>query len=151
VNGVTIALLLRVKGFVKFNTMTKEKRMPKWEDVLNSLENPKYKWRTLRGVAEQLNSSQEEILKILNEHEDEIIKSSIPAGTGEDLYTTRRHYRRMTPVFDKILSSVTGTVTSSSSSSSSTSSSSSSSGSSSSSSHNTRPSSSSTSKSKGKK
>ena len=95
--------------------------MPKWKDVVQALENPKYKWRTLRGVAKQLKSSEEELLKLLTEHENEIIKSAIPAESGEELYTTRRHYRKMTPFIDKVYSSFTGTVTSSSSSSSSSS------------------------------
>ena len=87
--------------------------MPTWESVRESLENPKYKWRTIRGVAKQLNCSQEEILKILAQYKNEIIKSSIPAESGEELYTTRSHYKRTTPFFDKALSSVTGTITAS--------------------------------------
>ncbi len=101
--------------------------MPKWEDVVQLLENPKYKWRTIRGVAKELNSSQEEILQLLAKHENEIIKSSIPAESGEGLYTTRRHYQLMTPLFYRFISSFAGNVTSSSSSSSSISESSSSS------------------------
>lgn len=87
--------------------------MPTWESVRESLENPKYKWRTIRGVAKQLNCSQKEILKILVQHENEIIKSSITAESGEELYTTRSHYKQTTSFFDKALSSVTGDITAS--------------------------------------
>ena len=99
--------------------------MPKWEDVVSALEDPKYIWRTVRGVSKQLNASQHKIQDLLAEHASEIIKSSIPAESGEELYTTRRHYRRMASPFDKIASSLTQTVSSSLSSSSSSSSSSS--------------------------
>ena len=99
--------------------------MIEWDDVVHALENPKYKWRTVRGVAKRVKGSEDEVLQVLNEHANEIIRSSIPAESGEDLYTTRRHYKRMTPFFDKVLSSLTGTVVSSTSSSASSSSSSS--------------------------
>lgn len=82
-----------------------------WESVKKSLENPKYKWRTIRGVAKQLNCSEKEIFKILAQNENEIIKSSIPAESGEELYTTRSYYKRVTTFFDKTLSAVTGSVT----------------------------------------
>ena len=88
-----------------------------WEDVVTSLENKKYKWRTVRGVAKELNVTTEDILKTFAEHENEIIKSSIPAESGEDLYTTRRHYKKTSSLIDKVLTSITGTVTSSSTSS----------------------------------
>ena len=93
--------------------------MHKWEDIVLALEDPKYIWRTVRGVSKQLNASQHEIENFLADHASEIIKSSIPAESGEERYTTRRHYRRMVSPFDKIASSLTQTVTSSSSSSSS--------------------------------
>lgn len=87
--------------------------MPTWESVRESLENPKYKWRTIRGVAKQLKCSEGEIFKIFAQNVNDIIKSSIPAESGEELYTTRSHYKRVTSFFDKTLSSVTGSVTAS--------------------------------------
>jgi len=97
--------------------------MLKWEDVVRALEDPNYKWRTVRGLAKQLHVSESVIQPLLAEHAEEIIKSSIPAVSGEELYTTRRHYRQMTSVWDKLASGVTQTVSASSSSSSSSSSS----------------------------
>jgi len=78
-----------------------------WDEVVKALENDKYKWRTVRGVAKQLDASQQEIMSLMTQHLDEVIKSAVPAETGEDLFTTRRHYRRKASALDKITSSVT--------------------------------------------
>jgi hypothetical protein len=84
--------------------------MLSWKDVSAALENNKYIWRTLRGVAKELKTTQEEVLQIITENASEVIKSSVPANTGENLYTTRKHYRRKASFFDKITSSMTSTV-----------------------------------------
>jgi hypothetical protein len=92
--------------------------MPDWDDVKKSLEDSHYKWRTIRGVAKETGLSPEEVQKLLTAHSDVIIKSSIPADSGEELFTTREHFRRMQSPFVKIASSLISRVTSSSSSSS---------------------------------
>jgi hypothetical protein len=95
----------------------KEDTMPLWDDVKKSLEDCRYKWRTIRGVAKETKSSPEEIQKLLAKHSDVVVKSSIPADSGEELFTTREHFRQMqTPIF-KIASSVTTSVIGSASSS----------------------------------
>jgi len=95
--------------------------MPKWEDVVQALEDPRYAWRTVRGIARQLKATKEEIQDILDKKAEEVVKSSIPANTGEELYTTRRHYNQEASSFAKFTSGVTMTVTSSTSGSTSTS------------------------------
>ena len=84
-----------------------------WDGVKTALENDKYKWRTVRGVAKELNANAQEIMSLISKHLDEVIKSAVPAETGEDLFTTRRHYRRKASPFDKITSSLTVSVSSS--------------------------------------
>lgn len=91
--------------------------MPTWEDVKKSLEDRRYKWRTIRGIAKQTGTSPEEIRKLLATHADLVIKSSIQAESGEDLFTTREHFRRMQSPFVKLVSSITTSVSSSASSS----------------------------------
>lgn len=92
--------------------------MPQWDDIRKSLEDKKYKWRTVRGVAKEVGADEEEVRRILGENSSEVIKSSIQAETGEDLFTTRAHYRKQQSPFVKIASSLSGRVSSSSSSSS---------------------------------
>jgi hypothetical protein len=84
--------------------------MPTWEDVSAALENENYEWRTLRGVAEDLNTTEEEVLRIITENASEVIKSSAPAETGEALFTTRHNYRKKASFLDKITSSITSNV-----------------------------------------
>jgi hypothetical protein len=91
--------------------------MPTWDDVKKSLEDSRYKWRTVRGVAKETGSSPEEIQKILVQHPDVVVKSSIPADSGEELFTTREHFRRMQSPLIKFASSATTSVMSSASSS----------------------------------
>jgi hypothetical protein len=70
--------------------------------VIRALESPRYQWRTIRGIAEETNIPAETILEIISEHSDIIIRSSIPSLKGDDLYTTRRHYRGKASIIEKI-------------------------------------------------
>jgi hypothetical protein len=91
--------------------------MPTWDDVKKALEDSRYKWRTIRGVAKETKSSPEEIQKLIALHLDIVVKSSIPANTGEELFTTREHFRQMQSPIIKVANSVTTSVMSSASSS----------------------------------
>jgi hypothetical protein len=91
--------------------------MLSWDQVVKALENEKYSWRTVRGVAKEIKATESEVLRLINQHASEVIKLSVSAETGEDLYTTRRHYRETAPYIDKIASSVTSNVASTSGSS----------------------------------
>jgi len=86
-----------------------------WDKIKNSLENNRYKWRTIRGVSKETKLSSEEVEKAFRWHSDHVIKSSIPSESGENLFTTRQHYRRFQSPFTKIISSVFTTVSSSTS------------------------------------
>jgi len=90
--------------------------MVTWDNVVKALENDKYVWRTIRGVAKELNTTEEEIKKLIQEHISEVIKSSIPAETGEDLFTTRKHYRQKATFIDRVASVATSSPLSISSS-----------------------------------
>ena len=78
----------------------------KWNQIKAALENPKYEWRTLRGVARETSLSESELLAQFKDHEDQVIRSSIPNKDGEDLFTTRDHYRKTASVWDRLTSSI---------------------------------------------
>ena len=84
-----------------------------WPRIKQLLEDGHYKWRTLRGISKESGISVEEVKKALGIHSDMVIKSSIPAETGEELYTTREHFRRHQSAFVKLTSSLFSRVTSS--------------------------------------
>lgn len=88
-----------------------------WGEIKKSLEDSRYKWRTPRGVAKETGLSIEEVKKAFNIHSDVVIKSSIPSNTGEELYTTREHFRKLQSPFVKITSSLFTRVSSSTGSS----------------------------------
>jgi hypothetical protein len=87
--------------------------MSGWEDVKKSLEHDHYRWRTVRGVARETNLTREEVYRLIQVHAEEVIKSSVSADSGEELFTTRAHFRRRQPAYVKITSALTGRVSSS--------------------------------------
>lgn len=77
-----------------------------WDLIIKALENSKHKWRTINGISKETNLSTEVIEKELHLHADTIIKSSIPSTHGENLYTTRAHYRKKSSIIQRITSSI---------------------------------------------
>ena len=78
----------------------------KWEQILKALENSKYKWRTLNGISKETGLDVQIVKDQIDRHSDTIIKSSIPSEDGEDLYTTRSHYRNKSSFLEKIKISI---------------------------------------------
>ena len=87
--------------------------MPGWDEVKKSLEDSRYQWRTIRGVAQETNLTHEQVQQIIKTHAQEVIKSSVAADSGEELFTTREHFRQKQSAFVKITSSLTSRVSSS--------------------------------------
>ena len=81
-----------------------------WKKLEATLENDKYKWRTISGISTELNMPEDIIMRLIEEHADQIVKSSVPSKTGADLYSTRKHYRKKSSVLSAISQSLTGRV-----------------------------------------
>jgi len=71
--------------------------------VFSALENPKYRWRTINGLAKETGVDEATVKRVLNRINDAIVKSSIPSTSGDDLYTTRRHLKKMENVFSRFV------------------------------------------------
>jgi hypothetical protein len=71
--------------------------------VMDALENEKYDWRTLRGIARETGFSKEKIPGILAQEKDNIIQSPTPSDKGEELYTTRNRYLETASPGQKII------------------------------------------------
>ena len=80
------------------------------EKVIRALEDDKYQWRTVRGVASSTGLAEEEVLAVIEENEDLIVRSSVPSKSGEALFTTRKHSKGRGAVFGKILGAFKGRV-----------------------------------------
>ena len=81
-----------------------------WEIIAGTLANPKYKWRTIDGVVKDTGLDRVTVVNSMTAHEDLIIKSSIPAKDGNELYTTRDHYRQKRTPWEAIASAITNKV-----------------------------------------
>lgn len=63
------------------------------DQIIRALEDNRYEWRTVEGVAEQIGIPAAQVQEILESLKQEIVRSSIPDEAGRSLYTTRKHYR----------------------------------------------------------
>ncbi len=81
-----------------------------WEKVRRALENPRYKWRTVEGIARETGHDFITVVSSLTAHADQILKSSIPAKDGRDLFTTREHYRAKSTLWERLESAITNKV-----------------------------------------
>lgn len=82
--------LIKTKRTSIMRTHPKE---PNINEVVSALENPKYDWRTIDGIANDTRLSTERILHTINTLDEEIIRSPIPDEKGHYLYTTRKRYK----------------------------------------------------------
>lgn len=80
------------------------------EEVFKALADTKYKWRTPRGVAEQLNIPEEEVLRVIMNDMEKIVQSSVPSTDGSPLFTTREHFLKTSSTFDKIIGAFKGRI-----------------------------------------
>jgi hypothetical protein len=63
------------------------------DEIIRALEDDRYEWRTVEGVAEQIGVPPASVQEFLESLKSEIVRSSIPDEAGRSLYTTRKHYR----------------------------------------------------------
>ncbi len=78
--------------------------------VIETLADERFKWRTLKGIARQLNVDKDEIISVIEDNPDIIVQSSIPSEKGEQLFATRDHYRRKSSRFDRFMGGVKGRI-----------------------------------------
>lgn len=76
------------------------------EKIEKAFSNPKYKWRTVRGVAKETGTSPEAVTVYVRSHGDHIVKSSARNKKGEQLYTSREKYRDKAGVFVRLSSAM---------------------------------------------
>ena len=71
--------------------------------VRESLENAKYKWRTIEGISRETNMDPETVRGIINIQTD-VIQRSRPSEDGHELFTTRVHYNKLASPAEKFKS-----------------------------------------------
>lgn len=76
--------------------------------VIQALEDDRFDWRTVSGVASDLNITEQEVVGVLNSIPDQIVRAS--AADGRNVFTTRRHYEKTHGFGDKLLSALADKV-----------------------------------------
>jgi hypothetical protein len=76
--------------------------------VLKALEDERYDWRTISGLARALDVTDNEIVRTLGSVSDQIVRTT--ADDGRILFTTRDHYEKTHGFGDKLLSALADKV-----------------------------------------
>jgi hypothetical protein len=72
--------------------------------VVRALENPKYNWRTVDGIAQETGINANQVALILAFLPNKIDMVQSTDRNGRRLFTTRQHYNRTPNVLNRILS-----------------------------------------------
>ena len=76
----------------------------KIQKIIAALEDSRYKWRTIQGIASQTNLDDKQVIEALSELRAKgvVMRSSIPSKDGADLFTTRDHYKTFAPISERL-------------------------------------------------
>jgi hypothetical protein len=76
--------------------------------LIKALEDERYDWRTILGLARALGTSEKEIIDLLNAFPDQVVRTT--GADGQSLFTTRSHYEKTHGFRDKLLSALADKV-----------------------------------------
>ena len=74
--------------------------------VLAALAKPEFKWRTISGVAKETGLEKEIVLQAIREAADKVVKSSVLSNDGQEIYTTREHFRTSASIGERLLCAI---------------------------------------------
>lgn len=80
--------------------------------IIGALENPKYDWRTIEGIAEETGIDRDQVSLILQRiwSLGNVVESSVPDKKGRPLFTTRKHYYERQTVINRVLSALSDRI-----------------------------------------
>jgi len=78
--------------------------------IKQALENDKYSFRTVKGVAKEVRLKPDVVQDIISKHSDEVVILHRRGTNGELLYTTRNHYKKKATLREKIMGAVLNRV-----------------------------------------
>lgn len=76
------------------------------EKILKSLENPKFRWRTIRGISTETKISPDIVRTVVTVKSDRVVMASAPNAQGEALFSSRNHRRNQASPFRRIMSAL---------------------------------------------
>lgn len=74
--------------------------------VLRSLNDPKYKWRTIKGICSATGLPPGEVIRVITTNAADIVQSSALSPAGETLYTTRDRHKKRASTLSRITSAL---------------------------------------------
>jgi len=80
------------------------------ELVISALEDDRYDWRSLDGIARQTDLERAQIRRIIGDLGALVVRSSIPDEEGRALYTTRSHYNSTHSIGARLLNALADKV-----------------------------------------
>lgn len=78
--------------------------------VRRALENDKYSFRTINGVAKEANVKPADVEKAISRHNDEVVILHRRGSDGERLITTRKHYKKKATLKEKLMGAMLNCV-----------------------------------------
>ena len=81
------------------------------QKIKSAIESSPLKWRTIRGLAKDLQTSELDIGLVLN-YSSEFLRARQTNKNGEALYTTREKYKKQTSLLERALGAAANTVNS---------------------------------------
>lgn len=78
--------------------------------VLHALEDNRYVWRTIDGIASDTGLDPDAIWAVLDDPATDLLISSYPDERGRGLYTTRSHYKAKRSVGWRLLGAIADKV-----------------------------------------
>jgi hypothetical protein len=76
--------------------------------ILHALEDERYDWRTVGGLASALKVGEREVFSVLNSMPDQIVRTT--HSDGRNLFTTRSHYQKTHGFQSRLLSALADRV-----------------------------------------
>ncbi|CAN1562991.1 hypothetical protein MCEMSE15_02768 [Fimbriimonadaceae bacterium] len=76
--------------------------------VLDALGDARFRWRTVGGVASQLNVPEQKVREVISERTDQVLRSSVLSTDGSELYTTRSHFIETSTAYEKLIGAFKG-------------------------------------------
>jgi predicted adenine nucleotide alpha hydrolase (AANH) superfamily ATPase len=81
-----------------------------YEKIKKALENYKYRFRTLAGVASEIGLKQETVEATISQNKDKIVVLARKVKNGQRLVTTRKYYKKKASVKEKLMGAVLNRV-----------------------------------------
>lgn len=85
-------------------------RVSSYIRIMKALEDDRFTFRTIRGVAKSASVSESEVEKTLQEHKNEVVELYRKGANGERLVTTRKHYKKKATWKEKMMGAVLNRV-----------------------------------------